>query len=190
MSQTKPSTAILVHVRREQMALQASRPCHATGWLYRLCPCLIEAAVVFKPETLARWHRSGLRLYWRCKSRRRVGRAAVPADIRDLIRTIGCDNPLWGAPAIARLLCSLWPRPEATPEPQPEPMPEEPARQGDVTRGATGADCGGGQYLGTEPVGRGCDASQADIASYLRRLFKAEGTPRRRPAPRCHRALD
>ena len=39
-------------------------------WLYRLFPSLLEAAVVFKPETLVRWHRSGFRLYWRCKSRR------------------------------------------------------------------------------------------------------------------------
>ena len=50
-------------------------------WLYRLCPSVRQAAVVFKPETLVRWHRSGFRLYWRCKSRRRVGRPAVPADI-------------------------------------------------------------------------------------------------------------
>jgi len=26
---------------------------------------LLEAAVVFKPETLVRWHRSDFRLYWR-----------------------------------------------------------------------------------------------------------------------------
>src|SRR5262245_14497199 len=70
-------------------------------WLYQLLPCLLEAAVVFKPETLVRWHRSGFRQYWRWKSRRRVGRPAVPADIRDLIRTISHDNPLWGA----RLWC-------------------------------------------------------------------------------------
>ena len=28
-------------------------------WLYRLFPSLLEAAVVFKPETLVRWHRRG-----------------------------------------------------------------------------------------------------------------------------------
>ena len=67
----------------------------------------LEAAVVFKPETLVRWHRSGFRLYWRCKSRRRVGRPAVPADIRDLIRTISRDNPLWGAPRIHGELLKL-----------------------------------------------------------------------------------
>jgi hypothetical protein len=68
---------------------------------------LLEAAAVFKPETLVRWHRSGFRLYWRWKSRRRVGRPAVPADIRDLIRTISRDNPLWGAPRIHGELLKL-----------------------------------------------------------------------------------
>jgi hypothetical protein len=76
-------------------------------WLYRLFPSLLEAAVVFKPETLVRWHRSGFRLYWRWKSRRRVGRPVVPADIRDLIRTISRDNPLWGVPRIHGELLKL-----------------------------------------------------------------------------------
>src|SRR5437764_8374428 len=76
-------------------------------WLYRLFPSLLEAAVVFKPETLVRWHRSGFRLYGRCMSRRRVGRPAVLADIRDLIRTISGDNPLWGAPRIHGELLKL-----------------------------------------------------------------------------------
>ena len=69
-------------------------------WLYRLFPSLLGAAVIFQPETLLRWHRSGFRLYWRWKSCRRVDRPAVPADIRDLIRTISRENPLWGAPRI------------------------------------------------------------------------------------------
>src|SRR5690348_1442482 len=69
-------------------------------WLYRLFPSLLEAAVVFKPETLVRWHRSGFRLYWRWKSRRRVGRPQVPSEIRDLVRANSQDNPLWGAPRI------------------------------------------------------------------------------------------
>jgi hypothetical protein len=42
--------------------------------LYRLFPALLGAAVIFRPETLVRWHRSGFRRYWRWKSRRRVGR--------------------------------------------------------------------------------------------------------------------
>src|SRR3979411_2531977 len=41
--------------------------------LYRLFPSLIDASIVFKPETLIRWHRGGFRLFWRGKSRQRVG---------------------------------------------------------------------------------------------------------------------
>ena len=76
-------------------------------WLYRLFPSLLGAAVIFQPETLVRWHRSGFRLYWRWKSRRRVGRPAVPAEIRELIRTLSRDNPLWGAPRIHGELLKL-----------------------------------------------------------------------------------
>ena len=64
-------------------------------WLYWLFPALLRAAIFFKPETLLRWHRSGFRLYWRWKSNRRVGRPAIPAEVRDLVRTISRDNPLW-----------------------------------------------------------------------------------------------
>ena len=76
-------------------------------WLYRLFPSLLGAAIIFKPETLVRWHRSGFRLYWRWKSRRRVGRPELPADIRDLVRTISRGNPLWGAPRIHGELLKL-----------------------------------------------------------------------------------
>ena len=55
--------------------------------LYRLFPPLLGAAVIFQPETLVRWHRSGFRLYWRWKSGRHVGRPAIPVDIRDLVRS-------------------------------------------------------------------------------------------------------
>ena len=76
-------------------------------WLYRLFPSLLEAAVIFQPATLVRWHRSGFRLYWRWKSRRRVGRPAIPPDVRDLVRMISRDNPLWGAPRIHGELLKL-----------------------------------------------------------------------------------
>jgi len=94
--------AEMAFLRQQLVVLQRSVPARLRlrtadrlifVWLYRLFPSLLEAAVVFKPETLVRWHRSGFRLYWRWKSRRRVGRPAVPADIRDLIRTISHDNP-------------------------------------------------------------------------------------------------
>src|SRR3981189_1311782 len=75
--------------------------------LYRLFPSLIDASIVFKPETLLRWHRHGFRLFWRWKSRRRVGRPALPADIRSLVRRISRENPLWGAPRIHGELLKL-----------------------------------------------------------------------------------
>ena len=68
--------------------------------LYRLFPSLIDASIVFQPETLLRWHRHGFRLFWHWKSRRRLGRPALPADIRSLVRRISRENPLWGAPRI------------------------------------------------------------------------------------------
>src|SRR6516162_3341903 len=92
-------------LRQQLVVLQRSAPARLRlrtadrlifVWLYRLFPSLLEAAVVFKPATLVRWHRSGFRLYWRCKSRRRVGRPAVPADIRDLILTISRDKTYRG----------------------------------------------------------------------------------------------
>ena len=62
---------------------------------YRLFPSVREAAVVFKPETLVRWHRSGFRLYWRWKSRRGVGRPAVPEICtRAKLLAIGTVHPL------------------------------------------------------------------------------------------------
>ena len=76
-------------------------------WLYRLFPSLLGAAVIFQPETLVRWHRSGFRLYWRWKSGRRVGRPAIPAEIRNLVRAVSRDNPLWGAPRIHGELLKL-----------------------------------------------------------------------------------
>jgi len=54
-----------------------------------------------QPETVVRWHKEGFRRYWRWKSRPRwPGRKKVPRDIRDLIRTMSRNNPLWGAPRI------------------------------------------------------------------------------------------
>ena len=75
--------------------------------LYRLFPSLIDASIIFKPETLLRWHRAGFRLFWRWKSRRRAGRPALSADMRSLVRRISRKNPLWSAPRIHGELLKL-----------------------------------------------------------------------------------
>jgi transposase InsO family protein len=76
-------------------------------WLYSWFPSLLEAAIIFKPETLLRWHRGGFRLYWRWKSRRRSGRPTVANGVRNLIRQMSHENPLWGAPRIHGELLKL-----------------------------------------------------------------------------------
>ena len=55
---------------------------------------------VVKPDTFVRWHRRGFRLFWRWKSRPR-GRPKLPRNLRDLVRQMGSQNPIWGEERIA-----------------------------------------------------------------------------------------
>ncbi|MEO5375568.1 MAG: hypothetical protein H7840_15075 [Alphaproteobacteria bacterium] len=60
-----------------------------------------DVLVIVKPETVIAWHCMGFRLFWRYKSRKkRVGRPPTPKEVRDLIRQMCRENPLWGAPRI------------------------------------------------------------------------------------------
>src|SRR5258708_17035070 len=57
--------------------------------------------VIVKPETVIKWHRQGFKCYWRWKSRAgRVGRPRIDLEIRDLIRRMSHENPIWGVPRI------------------------------------------------------------------------------------------
>ena len=54
------------------------------------------------------WHRKGFRLFWTWKIRRgKLGRPSVPKEVRELIRTMSRENPLWGAPRIHGELLKL-----------------------------------------------------------------------------------
>ena len=59
-----------------------------------------DVLVFVKPETVVGWHRAGLRLYWRWRSRTRGGRPKITEEIRALIRRLAQENPGWGAPRI------------------------------------------------------------------------------------------
>jgi len=59
-----------------------------------------ETFLVFRPETVIRWHRQSFRLFWKWKSRSEAGRPKIPQAQIDLIKQIADDNPLWGAPRI------------------------------------------------------------------------------------------
>jgi len=66
-------------------------------WMTRLWPSLLGATQVVQPETILRWHRAGFKAFWRWKSRNRAGRPRINRGLRDLIRRMSRENPLWGA---------------------------------------------------------------------------------------------
>jgi transposase InsO family protein len=76
-------------------------------WLYRRCPRILDAITIVRPETVVRWHRMGFAAYWRRKSRPRGGRPRIGKEVRDLIRRMSFENPLWGATKIHGELLKL-----------------------------------------------------------------------------------
>jgi hypothetical protein len=65
-------------------------------WLYRCFPCILDAITIIRPETIVRWHRKGFSVFWRWKSRPIGGRPQIDKEVRDLIRRMSFENPLWG----------------------------------------------------------------------------------------------
>jgi len=108
--------AEILFLRQQLLVLRRSAPARVRlrnsdrlifACLYRLFPSLLDAAVIFRPETLMRWHRGGFRLFWRWKSRRRRGRPVISSEVRSLVRQMSHENPLWGAPRIHGELLKL-----------------------------------------------------------------------------------
>jgi transposase InsO family protein len=67
-----------------------------------------ETLLIVQPETVLRWHRKGWKAYWSWRSRRgRSGRRRIPADLRELIRRMARENPLWGQQRIQAELAEL-----------------------------------------------------------------------------------
>jgi len=69
-------------------------------WMTRLWPSLVGQVQVVQPETVLRWHRAGFKAFWRWKSRRRAGRPKIDRGLRELIRRMSSENPIWGASRI------------------------------------------------------------------------------------------
>jgi len=77
-------------------------------WLSRLWPNWRSALAIVQPETVIQWHRQGFKLYWRWKSQAgKPGRPPIEREIRELIRRMSRENPLWGAPRILSELILL-----------------------------------------------------------------------------------
>ena len=71
------------------------------AWLCEVWNDWRSSVFLVQPATVIGWHRKGFRLFWTGKIRRgQPGRPIVPKDIRDLIRTMSRESPLWGAPRI------------------------------------------------------------------------------------------
>jgi transposase InsO family protein len=63
--------------------------------------------VLVRPETVVRWHRRGWRLFWRWRSRSRLGRPRLSPEVRGLIATMATENPAWGSQRIVGELLKL-----------------------------------------------------------------------------------
>jgi putative transposase len=60
-----------------------------------------------QPETVIRWHRRGWHFFWRWRSRARLGRPRLSAEVRELIATIARENRRWGSERIRGELLKL-----------------------------------------------------------------------------------
>jgi transposase InsO family protein len=69
-------------------------------WMVRLWQSLLHTVHVVQPETVLRWHRAGVRVFWRWRSRNRAGRPKIDRELRKLIRRMSMENSLWGASRI------------------------------------------------------------------------------------------
>jgi putative transposase len=66
-----------------------------------------SALLIVRPETVLRWHRQGLRLFWRRRSAPRSRPSPLAQATIDLIQQMARDNPLWGAERIRGELLKL-----------------------------------------------------------------------------------
>ena len=63
---------------------------------------------IVQAATVIAWHREGFRLFWTWKVRHgKLGRPPLPREVRELIRTMSRENPIWGAPRIHGELLKL-----------------------------------------------------------------------------------
>jgi hypothetical protein len=102
---SRQEQAIVELALRQQLATYAQKqskprlkPLDRAFWivLSRFWPRWKEVLVIVEPDTVARWHRKGFRLYWRWISKRGPGRPPITEEARELIRRFALENG-WGA---------------------------------------------------------------------------------------------
>ena len=75
--------------------------------LYRLVPGVLDALKILKPETVIRWHRAGSPSLLAVEIEIARWPTKDPLEVRQLIRDMSIENPLWGAPRIHGELLKL-----------------------------------------------------------------------------------
>src|SRR5215217_169110 len=70
------------------------------AWLSQAWSGWRSAVHIVKPDTVIAWHRRGLGLFWRWKSRHVSAAHAYHTTFVSLICEMSTANPLWGAPRI------------------------------------------------------------------------------------------
>ncbi len=73
----------------------------------RIIPDWRRYLLYVRPETVIRWHRRGWRWYWTWRSRTRLGRPRLSAEVRFLIARMASENRLWGTERIRGELLKL-----------------------------------------------------------------------------------
>jgi putative transposase len=77
-------------------------------WLSSVWSEWRSSVFIVKAATVIAWHRKGVRLFWTWKVRHgKPGRPMVPREVRELIRIMSRENPIWGAPRIHGELLKL-----------------------------------------------------------------------------------
>jgi putative transposase len=77
-------------------------------WLSSVWSEWRSSVFMVKAATVIAWHRKGFRLFWTWKVRHgKPGRPMVPREVRELIRIMSRENPIWGAPRIHGELLKL-----------------------------------------------------------------------------------
>jgi hypothetical protein len=82
-------------VLRRQTRKPRLRPADRLLWvgLWRFWPSWRNALVLFQPQTVIAWHRLGFCLFWRWKSRLRLGRPSTDDNLMALIHRMWQANP-------------------------------------------------------------------------------------------------
>jgi putative transposase len=96
-------------VLKRQTRRPRLRPSDRYLWLLlmRVWPSWRNPLIILQPETLIGWQRAGFRMFWRWKSRHRLGRPGKDQELIQLIRRMWSVNPTWGSPRIRDELAKL-----------------------------------------------------------------------------------